>query len=106
MAGAASVVLCWFAGAGCSVQSDKQKPTTPASSPAQSQQCGAVANAADPVEDGYSHPNIDARREAIYPYFEWLKESRNAEEPSKRWRTPLSGDLSEAIRFDYSGVKI
>ena len=83
MAAAASVVLCWFASTGCSVQSDKQKPSTPASSPAQSQQSGVVANAADPVEDGYSHPSIDTRREAIYPYFERLKESRNAEEERK-----------------------
>ncbi|MBC8876887.1 MAG: hypothetical protein H8E44_46255 [Planctomycetes bacterium] len=83
MAAAASVVLCWFASTGCSVQSDNQKPSTPASSPAQSQQSDVVANAADPVEEGYSHPRIDARRKAIYPYFERLKESRNAEEERK-----------------------
>jgi hypothetical protein len=83
MAAVACVALCWFASTGCSVQSDKQEPSTPASSPAQSQQSGVVANAADPVEEGYSHPKIDARRKAIYPYFERLKESRNAEEERK-----------------------
>ena len=80
MATAASVVLCWFASIGCSVQSDKQEPSTPASSPAPSQQSDVGANAADEVADGYSHPRIDARRKAIYPYFERLEKSRNAEE--------------------------
>jgi hypothetical protein len=42
-----------------------------------------VANAADPVEDGGSYPNIDKRREAVYPYFRRLKESRNAVEERK-----------------------
>jgi hypothetical protein len=67
IAAAASVVLCWFASTGCSVQSGTQEPSTPASSPAQSQQSGTVANAADPDEDGGSYPGIDARRKAIYP---------------------------------------
>ena len=82
-AAAASVALCWFASTGCSVQSDKQRPSTPASSPARSQQSGVAANAAEPVEDGGSYPRIDARRKAIYPYFERLKESGNAEEERK-----------------------
>ena len=83
IAAAASFTLGWFASTGCSVQSDKQEPSTPASSPARSQQSGVVANAPDPVEDGGSYPRIDARRKAIYPYFERLRESRNAEEERK-----------------------
>ena len=83
MAAAACVVLCWFASTGCSVQSDKQKPSTPASRPAQSQQSDVVAIAADPDEDGGSYPRIDARRKAVYPYFKRLEESRNAEEERK-----------------------
>ena len=80
IATAASVVLCWFASTGCSVQPDKQKPSTPARRPAQSQQSEVVPIAAEPDEDGGSYASIDARRKAIYPYFERLKESRNAEE--------------------------
>ena len=83
MAAAAGVVLCWFASAGCSVESDTQAPSTPESSPTQSQQSGVVANTADEVEEGYSHPRIDARRKAVYPYFKRLEESRNAEEERK-----------------------
>jgi hypothetical protein len=83
MAAAECVVLCWFASTGCSVQSDTQEPSTPESSPAQSQQSGTVANAADPDEDGGSYPKIDARRKAVYPYFKRLEESRNAEEERK-----------------------
>ena len=83
MAAAASVVLCCFASSGCSVESDTQTPSTPANSPAQSQRSGVVANTADEVEDGYSHPSINARRKAVYPYFKRLEESRNAEEERK-----------------------
>jgi hypothetical protein len=83
MAAAAYVVLCWFASTGCSVQSDEQKPPTPASRPAQSQQSDAVLIAGDPDEDGGSQPRIDARRKAVYPYLKRLEESRNAEEERK-----------------------
>ena len=111
MAAAASVVLCWFASTGCSVESDKQKPSTPASSPAQSQQSGTVANAADPDEDGGSYPGIDARRKAIYPYFERLKESRNSEQERKAveamaaWaKDPQDGEDGYKFRVEKGSV--
>ena len=75
---------------GCSPDSDSsenQNPSTPRSSPAGSKPSGVVASAPDSVEEGGSYPRIDARRKAIYPYFDRLKESRDAEEERKAIET-------------------
>ena len=70
-----------------------------------------VASAPGSVEEGGSYPRIDARRKAIYPYFDRLKGSRDAEEERKAIETlaawakdPQDGEDGYVIRVAKENV--